>query len=55
VEYLTRSGVDPKRLSSQGYGGDMPIADNKTPAGRIKNRRMEFRIVSSAQKRSGSK
>ncbi len=50
VTYLTSKGVEAKRLSSQGYGPDKPIADNKTPAGRGKNRRVEFRILSSAKK-----
>jgi len=47
---LTSKGVDAKRLSSQGYGPDKPIADNKNAAGRAKNRRVEFRIVSSTKK-----
>ena len=50
VDYLTTKGVEAKRLSSQGYGPDKPIADNKTAGGRGKNRRVEFRIVSSAKK-----
>jgi outer membrane protein OmpA-like peptidoglycan-associated protein len=50
VAYLTSKGVDAKRLSSRGYGPDKPIADNKNAAGRGKNRRVEFRIVSSTKK-----
>jgi outer membrane protein OmpA-like peptidoglycan-associated protein len=50
VEYLTSKGVEARRLSSEGYGPDKPIADNKTNAGRAKNRRVEFRIVSSTKK-----
>jgi outer membrane protein OmpA-like peptidoglycan-associated protein len=50
VAYLTTKGVDAKRLSSQGYGPDKPIADNKTAAGRAKNRRVEFNVVSSTKK-----
>jgi outer membrane protein OmpA-like peptidoglycan-associated protein len=50
VAYLTTKKVDAKRLSSQGYGPDKPIADNKTTAGRAKNRRVEFHIVSSTKK-----
>lgn len=42
-KYLTTKGVDPKRIvSSKGYGETMPIADNKTAAGKAKNRRVEF-------------
>jgi OmpA-OmpF porin, OOP family len=50
VLYLTSKGVDAKRLSSQGYGPDKPIADNKNAAGRARNRRVEFRILSSTKK-----
>ena len=37
--------VDPVRLTSKGFGPDMPIANNKTPAGRELNRRVEFMII----------
>jgi outer membrane protein OmpA-like peptidoglycan-associated protein len=50
VVYLTSKGVEARRLSSEGYGPDKPIADNKSNAGRAKNRRVEFRIVSSTKK-----
>jgi OmpA-OmpF porin, OOP family len=33
-------GIDPARLTTVGYGETRPIADNKTRAGRIKNRRV---------------
>ena len=42
---LVGLGVDPARLSSQGFGQDMPIADNASEDGRAKNRRVEFIIV----------
>ena len=50
VTYLNTKGVDAKRLSSRGYGSDKPIVDSKTAAGRAKNNRIEFRIVSSTEK-----
>ncbi|MFO0727444.1 MAG: OmpA family protein [Myxococcota bacterium] len=43
--YLEAKGVDPERLSAKGYGPDQPIADNRTAAGRSKNRRIEFKLV----------
>ena len=37
--------VDSDRLSAHGYGMDDPIADNATPEGRQKNRRVQFKIL----------
>jgi outer membrane protein OmpA-like peptidoglycan-associated protein len=37
--------IDPQRLTAKGYGQDVPIADNKSDAGRQKNRRVQFKIV----------
>jgi outer membrane protein OmpA-like peptidoglycan-associated protein len=37
--------VDPARLLAKGFGPDLPIADNKTAAGRELNRRVEFMIL----------
>ena len=45
-EYLVNAGVDESRLESKGFGETTPIADNKTAAGKEKNRRVEFKIVS---------
>lgn len=42
---LVQDGVDGDRLSAVGYGPDRPIADNRTAAGRAKNRRIEFTIL----------
>ncbi|HTU59378.1 MAG TPA: OmpA family protein, partial [Polyangiales bacterium] len=47
--FLVQLGISPERLVSKGYGDTMPIADNATPEGRTKNRRVEFNIMSSAQ------
>lgn len=44
--YLVRQGVDANKLKAVGYGESMPIADNKTAAGRALNRRTEFNIKS---------
>jgi outer membrane protein OmpA-like peptidoglycan-associated protein len=45
VVYLTGKGIDRTRLTYKGYGSDQPVADNKTEAGRSKNRRVEFKIL----------
>jgi outer membrane protein OmpA-like peptidoglycan-associated protein len=43
--YLVGRGVDSSRLSSNGYGPDVPIAKNDTEAGRAANRRVQFNIL----------
>jgi len=42
--YLVSKGIDESRLSSTGYGETTPVADNKTAAGRAKNRRVEMTL-----------
>ena len=37
-------GVDESRITTQGFGPDKPIADNKTAAGKAKNRRVEMKL-----------
>lgn len=43
--YLISKGVDPARLTATGYGDTKPIADNKTKAGKAKNRRVDFKLT----------
>ena len=43
-EYLISKGVTDSRMKSTGYGEEKPIADNKTAAGRAKNRRTEMTV-----------
>ncbi|NPA04131.1 MAG: OmpA family protein [Epsilonproteobacteria bacterium] len=43
-EEMIRMGIDPDRLSYEGYGEEHPIASNATPEGRAKNRRVEVHI-----------
>ncbi len=42
--YLVGKGVDESRLVAAGFGQEKPIADNKTAAGRSKNRRVEMAV-----------
>ncbi len=42
--YLSRE-IAAARISTAGYGPRYPIADNKTDAGRIQNRRIEIEMV----------
>lgn len=42
--YLVSKGIDESRLTSTGYGETKPVADNKTAAGRAKNRRVEMTV-----------
>jgi OOP family OmpA-OmpF porin len=41
---LEDAGVDGSRIAAVGYGSSKPIASNKTPQGRQKNRRVEFKV-----------
>jgi len=46
VHFLTeKAGVDPRRVGAVGYGEYRPIADNSTPEGRAKNRRIAITIL----------
>ncbi len=45
VDYLIKNGIDTNRMTYKGYGSEQPVAENNTPAGRAKNRRVEFKIT----------
>ena len=48
-DYLATRGVTASRLRTQGFGSTMPVADNATPEGRARNRRVEIKIVPISQ------
>jgi OOP family OmpA-OmpF porin len=45
AKYLTKKGVDAKRITTSGFAYAKPIADNKTKDGRAQNRRAELTAV----------
>jgi photosynthetic reaction center cytochrome c subunit len=48
MQALIERGVDPGRLSTEGYGAERPIADNTTDRGRRENRRVEIVMIEQA-------
>ncbi len=44
-QWLVDNGIPPERIKTRGAGPSEPIADNKTAAGREKNRRIEFKVL----------
>lgn len=47
--FLNKPGMDPGRMTIQGFGDSRPIAPNDTSANRAKNRRVEVSIVQGGQ------
>jgi len=43
--YLQSRGIPAGRMEALGYGDSRPVADNDTPEGRQRNRRIEFGIL----------
>ena len=43
--YLVTKGIEKTRVYTEGKGEKQPVADNKTDAGRSKNRRVEIEVV----------
>ncbi len=43
-DYLVSKGIADSRLTATGYGSTKPVADNKTAAGKAKNRRTEMGV-----------
>ncbi|UIR57671.1 OmpA family protein [Sphingobacterium sp. SRCM116780] len=46
-KFLTDAGIDDARILAKGIGQTKPVANNKTPEGRQKNRRVEVIILNS--------
>ena len=44
VKYLTDKGISAARLKAAGFGETQPVAENETPEGRAKNRRVDFKV-----------
>jgi OOP family OmpA-OmpF porin len=43
--YVVERGVKADMVAVSGEGPDRPVADNRTPEGRARNRRIEFKVV----------
>ncbi len=50
-QYLASRGVDASRVAIDGRGSREPSADNGTPAGRARNRRVEIFVAEAAAQR----
>jgi outer membrane protein OmpA-like peptidoglycan-associated protein len=48
---LVARGIEADRLSTKGYGREVPREDNTTEEGRQKNRRVEFKIIQKSTKK----
>lgn len=48
VRLFIDAGVDPRRLTATGYADQRPVADNATPEGKMRNRRVAITIESRA-------
>lgn len=45
VNFLVAEGVDESRLSAEGFGSSLPLAQNVTAADRRRNHRIELRVI----------
>jgi OOP family OmpA-OmpF porin len=49
--YLVSKGIPANRIYTEGKGKRQPVADNRTAAGRAKNRRVEVEVVGTRPRR----
>ena len=54
MAFLRQQGVAEKRMSSEGYGSKLAVADNTTAEGRAKNRRVEIILAEGVIKGAGN-
>jgi OOP family OmpA-OmpF porin len=45
AQLLVRNGIQPRRINAIGHGMNDPIADNRTEAGKARNRRIELVVT----------
>jgi OOP family OmpA-OmpF porin len=45
LQFLASQGIERSRLVARGYGETEPVADNGSPSGRDRNRRVEFNVL----------
>ena len=53
IGFLSGQGVNRRRMTGKGYAAQRPVADNKSEAGRKKNRRVEVQIKPNEKLQSG--
>jgi len=44
-DYLIQNGIDGSRMTTRGYGEDVPLVPNDSPENRLRNRRIQFHIL----------
>ena len=54
ANYLIKAGIDKNRITTVGYGEKIPVATNKTAAGRELNRRVEILILKEKTNKVGT-
>jgi OOP family OmpA-OmpF porin len=43
--YVVAQGIAAESIAVSGEGPDRPVADNRTPEGKARNRRIEFKVI----------